>query len=168
MAAKPRPITEQDRQQVKDLHAAGLGRNDISRELGRAAGTISKIASELGLSFGREQTAAATHAKVQDAKARRVELAQALLDDVAKLRQRAWAPYTIALSGPEGIDTITLTLPPLRDQQSAYQAIGTCVTKHLDLTRHDADPGLDAGKSMLSALAEGLGEAYKQLAADAG
>lgn len=69
---------------------------------------VSKIAKELGLSFNREATAAATEAKVIDAKARRAQLMHDLLDDAERLRQQLFALATLHSFG--GKDH---TYPPL-------------------------------------------------------
>ncbi|MGP4019968.1 helix-turn-helix domain-containing protein [Saccharopolyspora sp. 5N708] len=70
-----RPVTEQERERVRELHAQGKTRNAIAKIMGRSPGTISTIARELGLAFDRSATAAASAAKAADNKARRVEIA---------------------------------------------------------------------------------------------
>lgn len=55
----PRPITDADRERVRELHVQGKTRNDIAREIGRAPSTVSKPARALGLPFDRSKTAAA-------------------------------------------------------------------------------------------------------------
>ncbi|CCK30383.1 hypothetical protein BN159_6004 [Streptomyces davaonensis JCM 4913] len=52
------PVTEEDYQRVRELHALGMGRNAIAREINRAQRTVSVIAAELGLTFGTSTTAA--------------------------------------------------------------------------------------------------------------
>ncbi|WP_233604768.1 hypothetical protein [Micromonospora sp. HM5-17] len=42
-------------------------------------------------------------------------------------------------------------------------AIGTAIDRSLRLDEYDADPDIDATRSMLGALAKGLGAAYDQL-----
>ncbi|MGW1678517.1 helix-turn-helix domain-containing protein [Saccharopolyspora sp. NPDC002376] len=51
MAASP--ITDADRERVRELHTQGKTRNHIASEIGRSPSTVSKIARELGLSFDR-------------------------------------------------------------------------------------------------------------------
>lgn len=115
------PITDHDRDQVRQLHAQGKNRNAIAREIGRAQSTVSKIARELGLTFDRSRTAKATEAKVADAKERRAELATLALDDAHAMRARALAADT-------GRDA--------RDYAAAY---GVFVDRHLRLIEVDAD-----------------------------
>ncbi|MFE9253926.1 helix-turn-helix domain-containing protein [Streptomyces sp. NPDC006879] len=74
-------ITDWDRKQVRRLHAEGKSRNQIARELGRGAATVSKIAAAEGLAFsGGARVAAATEARTADAAARREQLADDALD----------------------------------------------------------------------------------------
>jgi IS30 family transposase len=160
---RPGPITEAEQQQIRKLHAAGLGRNDIAKSLGRSQGTISKWCSRLGLEFCRLATQAATAAKVTDAKARRAALAEALLDDIERLRHRAWSKYTIVGNSIDGPVKHTLDLPPLREVSDAYKAVETCARQHLAIAKHDSDTGVDEGKSMLAALGTALGQAYQQM-----
>ena len=77
---------------VASLHAAGVSRNDIAQEIGRSPSTVTGIARGLGLSFNRAATAAATAAKVADARDRRAQFALALLADAERLRSQLWAP----------------------------------------------------------------------------
>lgn len=164
MAAGP-PITDQDRQQVAELHAAGRSRNQIAREIGRAASTVSKIAAAFDppLSFERERTQKATAAKVADAKARRAALALALLGDAERLRRQMWAPATIYNFGGKDNDynERAVDKPPFADQLKIMQTTGLAVDRHVRLVELDADAGVDDAKSMLTDLMGALGEAWR-------
>lgn len=48
-----KPVTDEERERVRQLHAEGKGRNEIAEILGRGGRTISTIAKDLGLSFSR-------------------------------------------------------------------------------------------------------------------
>ncbi|WP_067470135.1 helix-turn-helix domain-containing protein [Actinomadura macra] len=120
MAAR-RPLDDEDRRRVADLHARGLSRNAIAREIGRSMSTVSKLAKEAGLTFDRRRTAMATAARQEDAKARRVELANLALDDAHVMRRYALASDT-------GRDA--------RDYAAAY---GVFIDRHLRLNEVDAD-----------------------------
>jgi hypothetical protein len=122
---------------------------------------ITKIATAEGLSFDREQTKAATAAKVADTKARRAELSSLLLDDAFKLRERLWEQSVQPISTPKGPVKVWLDLPPARDASDFMRAVSGAVKSHVDLEKTDSDSGSDAARSMLSALGEAL-----QVAAD--
>ena len=61
--------------QVQELADNGVGRNGISDQLGISRYRVDKVAKELGITFDRSATRAATAAKVADAQAEREELA---------------------------------------------------------------------------------------------
>lgn len=162
----PRPVTEADHERVRELHAQGLSRNEIARQLRRSGKTISRIAVDLGLSFERgEQIRAATEARKVDARARRAALAVALLEDADRLRRQLWQPASYVDHGGKEYFRVDWTLnePTFSDKRNIMQAIGVAVDRAVKLDEYDADPGIDAAKSMLGALAKGLGAAYDQL-----
>lgn len=159
------PVTDDERARVSTLHAQGLSRNDIARELDRSGRTISRIANELGLRFDREATRAATAAKKADAAERRTALALALLGDAEQLRETLWAPTTVYAFG--GRDNVfaseVLDQPDAATRLKILQATGVAVDRSLRLTEFDRDTSAEDAKSMLAALATGLGTAYRQL-----
>ncbi|EEP73515.1 hypothetical protein MCAG_03842 [Micromonospora sp. ATCC 39149] len=163
--AAPRPVTQADYDQVRALHAERLSRNAIAKQLGRSGKTISEIAKKLGLSFDREKTKVATAARVADAKDRRAALALALLGDAEKLRGQLWEEAHYVDHGGKEYDRVDWTLPQptFADKLKIMQATGIAVDRAVKLDQYDADPGIDAAKSMLGALAAGLGAAYDQL-----
>lgn len=167
----PGPLTDDERQRIRDLHAAGLGRNAIAEELSRSGSTISKAAADMDLSFERgEEVASATAAKVADAKARRALLMHELLDDAEKLRGQLFAPTTIhSFGGKENTyNSQNVEQPLFRDQRDIMQSVSTAITASIRLDQHDADGGADGAKSMLGALAAGLQVAYDRLQQDEG
>lgn len=169
--AKARPITEEDRRKVRDLHAAGESRNHIAEAIGRSGATVSKIADELGLSFDRSAVKAATEAKVADARARRAALMLDLLDDAARLRRQLWVETTyIDHGGKEFYEARwTQPEPSAADKLKLMQATATAANASMKLEEHDTGSGgVEGAKSMLGALAAGLQAAYEQLPDDDG
>lgn len=137
---------------MRDLHERGLSRNDIARKTGLSTATVSRIAKGLGLSFDRERIKAATAAKVADTRALRAIRSAELLDDVRRLRERAWDTYSYYERGMEGPVKVTLDLPPLSEVRNAYTAIGICWDKHLAQDRHDAGGDVSTVGGLLTAL----------------
>lgn len=160
-----RPVTQADYDRVRELHGQGLSRNEIGRTIGRSGRTVSRIADQLDLSFDRTATRAATEAKKDDARAKRAALANALLDDAERLRQQLWQPAHYVDHGGKEFDRVdwTLSEPTFADKQKIMQSVGVAIDRAIKLDDYDADPGVDAAKSMLGALAAGLGAAYDQL-----
>lgn len=161
----PRPVTQDDYDQVRALHAEGLSRNEIARRMSRSGKTISRIADELHLDFERTRTRAATEAKKADARAKRAALANDLLDDATRLRRQLWQEARYVDHGGREFDRVDWTMPEptFADKLKIMQAAGIAIDKAVRLDEYDADPGIDAAKSMLGALARGLGAAYDQL-----
>lgn len=161
----PRPLADDIRAAIlADIRAGKLSARAIAKKHGVASSTVSKLASDNGVAnaFERTQTEKATRAQEKDSRARRAELAAALLDDAARLRERAWQPYTVVVGTAQGAERVTLDLPPLGDVRSAYTAVGIVVDKHLALDRHDhtGAAGADDVRSMLGDLGRALTDAF--------
>ncbi|MGW7413419.1 helix-turn-helix domain-containing protein [Streptomyces sp. NPDC054863] len=134
------PITDRDREQVRQLHAEGKSRNRIARELGRSAATVSKIARSEGLAFsGGARVAAATEARRADAAARRELLAYEALDG---------ALGQVARTG--GAETAR----DARDHATAARALTEVHARVAELARHSSTGS--SGGSMLDRLGEAL------------
>jgi hypothetical protein len=167
--AAPRPLTTAEMARIRELHAAGHGRNAIARELRRSPDTISRACAQLGLDFDRSASEVATAARVADARARRARLQLELLDDAERLRAQIFAPTTVfAFGGRDNVyNERQVVQPPVRDQRDLVHAVSTAVAASLRLAEHDADTGADDAKSMLGALAAGLRAAYEAMPGDA-
>lgn len=162
---------------LADIEAGGQSLRAIAEQHGVSKSTVSTYAKAAGIDggFDRTKTAVATQARVVDLAARRAELKEQLLDDVARLRQRAWDRYGYYERGAEGPEYVELDLPPLREQRDAYAAINTAVGRYLDLEKADQGQGSTEVASFVGNLADALGAAYDALtrtddgqAADAG
>jgi transposase-like protein len=169
----PRPLAADKRAAIlKDIQAGKLSAHAIAKKHGVAQSTVSRIAGkDVGeAAFDRSQTQKATRAVEIDNRARRALEATAFLDDIARLRARAWEPYTVVVGTAQGAEEVVLALPPLGEVRSAYTAIGIVVDKHLALDRHDnsGPPGASDAVSMLDQLAAGIRAIAAQQGADEG
>lgn len=164
----PAPIPDTTRAAIlNDIQTGEKGRNAIARDHDVSPDTVSNIADAAGIldAFARTNTENATRARQSDLAARRAVIAEMLLDDIQRLRDRAWEPYEIVTSSQQGAEITTLALPPLRDTQAAYTSIAVALDKHLALVRHDGDTGsdLESARSLLGDLGRALGLAADQL-----
>jgi hypothetical protein len=125
---------------VIDLAKAGRPRNDIARELGIGAGTVSRICSAAGVSFERLMTKSATVAKQADQAARRASLAGSLLDDLEGARR--WLAEAEDSRG-------------LRDAANAIQSLASAHAR-LATVPASADDKADHARSLLGQIAIGL------------
>jgi hypothetical protein len=154
----PRPVTQADYDRVRELHAQGLSRNAIGRQLGRSGKTVSEIAGKLGLTFDRTQTKVATEARKDDARARRAALALDLLDDAARLRRRLWEPASYVDHGGKEFTRVDWTMPEptFGDKTKIMQAVGIAVDRSVKLDEYDSGASLGQVVSLLDRLADGL------------
>jgi hypothetical protein len=153
------PVTDEDREQVKALHAQGLSRNAIGKQLGRSGRTISRIAVELGLSFERAgATAAATKAKIADGQARRARLQVEALDAAQRLLGQMFAPTKVFNFGGKENDYNERRHdePPFRDKRDIATALQALANTALKLAEYDKATGSEDEKSMLVDLREAL------------
>ncbi|MFF4369641.1 helix-turn-helix domain-containing protein [Streptomyces sp. NPDC001594] len=169
MATTPRPVTDEDREQVRALHAEGLGRNAIARQLGRSSRTVSVLAEELGLTFDRTATAEATRARVIDTRERRQSLIEryyAQADKILARLERDEHQITEVSLGK--VIRYTATDLPTQDVRNLIQAAGAAASQAVKLEALNSDNGVSDAKSLLGQLAAGLTAAYGAMNGDEG
>ncbi|MEV6712004.1 hypothetical protein AB0M48_08155 [Lentzea sp. NPDC051208] len=151
-------VTDADRDRVRELHAEGKSRNEIARATGRSASTVTGLARELGLSFDRAKTAAATQARQLDNRARRTEITSRLYGRAEQVLARLESPgYKFTATTVHGIETKTLDHVPAQDEKSLASALSTHLGAAARLEAIDAEKGSEGAKSMLTGLAVALG-----------
>jgi hypothetical protein len=158
------PVTEEDYRRVAELHALGMGRNAIAREIGRAQRTVSVIAGELGLVFDTSMTEDATRARVAQLAALRADTALDLHLDALKLTQQMWEPAVVFnFGGKENTyNERTVDEPPTADKKNLMAAAGIALEKSLKLVPPADDAGAEDARSMLGQLMRGLKAAYDE------
>lgn len=165
MANQHRPVTDEDRRRVKELHTQGLGRNAIAKQIGRGTRTVSEIAASFDppLTFDRTATAAATEAKKIDAKARRADIIAELYDliddELAYLREGPYELTEVSLGKPV---RYTVDRLPAQDRKALVSSISSSITAVAKLEALDTDDGVDAAKGMVGQLLTGLGAICQQ------
>ncbi|MFM9675785.1 helix-turn-helix domain-containing protein [Streptomyces brasiliscabiei] len=154
-----KPVTEEERQRVRELHAQGKGRNEIAEILGRGGRTISTIAKDLGLSFSRAaEVRQATEIRQADLAARRAAFAIKLQDiaeaEAAKINQ----PHTYWDWGGKDHDFGTHDAPePTPGDKRAYMSlVATAVDRSLRLAPPKEEGGADQVGSLLTNLFDTL------------
>lgn len=167
MAASP--LTPEERQQIRDLHAQGLGCNAIARQLGRDRSTISRAAADMGLSFDRAQTRAATQARREDNAARRTriiaDLYDVIEDDIAQLKATGHHLAEVSMGKVVRYEVDRL---PAQDRKALLTGISSAATTAVRLEQVDANSGASEARSMLSAIADALEVAAQHLPPDEG
>lgn len=143
---------------LADIRTGSKSRNQIASDHDVSVGSVTNIAKAADLTdaFDRSGLEKATHAAVADNRSRRAQIASDLLDDVVRLRERAWSQYTYYERGQMGPELVSLDQPPLKEAKEAYVAIGICLQRHAELEKLDAGRGDEGARSMLGDLAEAL------------
>ena len=164
-----RTVSDAERAEIVRLHAQGLGRNEIARQVGRAQRTVSLICAEEGLIFDTSMTEDATRARVAQLAALRADTAVDLHLDAMKLTQQMWEPAVVFNFG--GKDNTyrdkAVDEPPALDKKALMTAAGIALEKSLKLVPPADDAGAGEARSMLGQLMAGLKAVYdEQQAAD--
>ncbi|MFE0132403.1 helix-turn-helix domain-containing protein [Streptomyces sp. NPDC059037] len=158
------PVTDKDREAVRRLHAQGLGRNAIAREIGRATRTVSVLAAEMHLTFDTTLTEDATRSRIAQLAEKRAILADALTDDALRLTEQLWAPAVVFSFG--GKDNTYaerhVAEPPAHDKKALMSAAATAAAQSLRLVPPTDDSGAEDARSMLGKLFQGLAEVVKE------
>lgn len=151
-------IAEEHFDEFRELHAQGLGRNAIAREMGVAPVCVSRTAAHLGLSFDRSKIQAATQARLADLAERRSLLAEDLIGDAERLRQQIWEPHLYWDWGGKDhdYDDKLADEPTPADKRALMGAAGMAIDRSLKLAPTEETSGLDNAKSMLGSLGEAL------------
>lgn len=154
-----RPWTGTETRLLKKHHGDGMSCNGIATKMGRSPSTISVQAARLGLTFAREQTAAANEARRVDAAALRLQLELDLLADAQKLRGRLFEPHLYFEWGGKDHDYAEKQVDQLypADQLKIMQAVGAAVDRSLKIAQHETGNGIENVKSMFASMGEALG-----------
>lgn len=154
--------------EFRTLHAEGLGRNAIAREMDIAKACASRTAEYLGLTFDRTQMQAATEARLADLAERRSQLAVDLIEDAERLREQMWQPAIIFSFG--GKDNTYaeehVPEPPSGDKRALMSTAGMAIDRSLKLVPAQEEAGTDDATSMLGKIAVGIAALAAQQVAD--
>jgi transposase-like protein len=156
----PAPLDPDKRAAIAQAIRDGGTRNAIARDHDVAQSTVSRIAEQEGLvdAFDRSEIKRATEAKQADLAAQRAQLAQLLMEDAFRLRERMWQTQQVVVvtarkgggSSAELVDIETSA----GDFRNYLTAIGIAVDKIGVLTRDDSQ-GMAAVDAWLRSLGVG-------------
>jgi hypothetical protein len=151
--------TAEQRQRLTELHAKGLGRNSIARELDCSVGHVTNMAQDLGLSFDRTSTEQATAARRADLAERRTRLEGQLLEDAERLRGQVWASHEYIDHGGKDFVQVRWVQdePTPSDKLKLMQAAGVAIDRSLKIAATDAESGDGPVTALLVNLGRALG-----------
>jgi len=155
------PITDDERRIVAELHAEGLGRNEISRRTGIHQRRVSAIAAEMGLSFARggARTKVATEARKADAAERRARIEAQALASAEKLLGQLWKPTRVYNFGGRDneYNEVEHPEPPFADKRAIAVAVQALAQTALKIAEHDKADQQTSGVDAWLAAMEGDG-----------
>jgi hypothetical protein len=156
----PREIMSEDKWPLlRQLHAEGHGRNEISRRMGIQGSCVSRTAAYLELSFDRSKVEAATRARMADLAERRIDLAEQFHDVAEDSLEKIYEPTTVyAFGGKDNVyeEHVFAEAPPA-ERRALVAAAGAASDRSLKLAPVEAAGGsTEDAKSMLGKLAEGI------------
>lgn len=159
------PVTDEERAEVRRLHAEGLGRNEIARTIGRGTRTVSVIAAALGLTFDRAaMTETATKVRQADLAERRTILAEALVDDAMRLTEQMWQPAKVFnFGGKENTYEVRdVPEPPADAKRALMLAAGQAIQRSIQLVPPVHSEGEEDARSVLGRVMTGLVDLYNE------
>ncbi|MGW1760986.1 helix-turn-helix domain-containing protein [Streptomyces mirabilis] len=161
-----RPIDDDDREQVRRLHAQGKSRNEIAKTIRRSPSTVSKIAAACDppLSFDRAaEVETATRVRRADLAARRADLAVTLQDVAEREVARMTEPHLYFEWG--GKDHTYAEKwqhePTPADRRTMMATAGAALDRSLKLAPPRDEAG-ERSRSVIGRLMEGLARNYAE------
>jgi transcriptional regulator with XRE-family HTH domain len=159
---QPKPLSPEEKQQIRDLHAEGLSRNEIARRVGRSNGSVTNYCKNEGLTFPpgtasvmAESAALTVKQRTLAAHARQLEILELLQTQfIAGMRGTAWKTKLKGAGGSEKVTTLDFV--PSTDKRDEQSAIASAASSLKNLAPTD-DTGRDAAISVVEALARSLG-----------
>ncbi|MBC6496096.1 hypothetical protein [Microbacterium sp. 4-7] len=150
-------ISEDQKAQVLALHAEGVARNEIARRVNIAAGSVTNICRDAGLTFDRSETKQATEARAVDLAAGRIRLAEKMLAASEGMLDVIDGPYEVYNFGGKDntFESRVLDSAPVEVRRNIITTAGITFDK---LTRivEKSDTGLEQAVGVLDTLAEGF------------
>ncbi|MGW3305896.1 GcrA family cell cycle regulator [Streptomyces sp. NPDC001073] len=150
-----RTFSDEDEERLRQLHADGVSRNEIARQMDWSVATITNHATRLGLSFDRSATRAATEARQVDLTARRQLIQEQLLDVAETALGRTQREYLVTGWTHTGeIVHELLREPPAKETKDLTAAAMSALARFDQKAKDDAggdDRNLSAIDRFLSA-----------------
>ena len=164
MPAKPHPPRCPTCRKIRAAHKAGTtGRNEIAKQLGIAAASVTAHAKHAGITFDRAMTAQAVAARSIDLAAARQDIKQRLYlraqANLARLEAPAYR-YRIVTGGEyASSETVEDEHPPAASEKDHAASITQYVNTAIKLEQVDAGRETGAAISLLDTLAHGFAQA---------
>lgn len=158
------PVHEEKRAQVAKLVAEGVSRNQIAKDLGIGAATVSRIAKAEGLSFDRSMTRAAVEARSVDLADSRTKLAEKMLNTAHGLIDSLDEPFLVFNFGGRDneYNEHRLDKPPVDAYRQVMTTAGIAFDKATKILEK-SKPGAENVAGMIGLLAASFTKAAEDL-----
>ena len=139
-----RRITEDEKNKIAARIQEGIPRNEIAREMGRAAGSITRIAKERGLSFDRSSTKHATEARRADHAAELVEIQTTFLAETRRAFTELHAPALVYNWHQGTFNTGVIPEPDFKSKRDIMWRAGSAIQNYLAIDNRGTSGGQEA------------------------
>lgn len=162
-----KPIPDETRAQVLNLHAEGLARNEIARRLNISAGSVTKIVHNAGGAFDRSETKDATRARAIDLAAERTRLAERMNQAAHDMLDMLDKPFTVFNFGGKDntFASAELDSPPVEARRTIITSAAIVFDKVTRIVEK-SDTGLEQAVGVLDTIAEGFAAAAERYRAE--
>lgn len=151
-----KPLTDDERQHIVTLIESGKPAREIAKTAGRSVDTVSRIAKDIGWTFGRTNLARACEARSAYCAQVRAEDAAEAQVKVRKILGLMGERQEVAVSTKDGVEVLTLK-PDARAWKDWAQAVNLLQRTVLDIKRADDQGDGDVGaRGLLERLVAGL------------
>lgn len=164
-------ITAEVRQQVIDLAAQDLGRNEIAKKVGVSPASVTNIMKAAGgHDFGKPHVEVATKARQRVLAAKRTKLEDQLLNETRRLLGEIRRPVVYRELGQFSSEgnrfsefvTYRQDEPIIADKLKLAQAAGATLDRALKLAVVNGEQNVENGKSMIADLFAGLQQEHQR------
>lgn len=150
-------ITDAQKQQVLNLHTQGLPRNEIARQTGISAGSVTNICRDNDRAFDRSATKDASAARAVDLTEARLNLAHRLNKAANDMIDMIDAPFTVYNFGGRDntFATAVMDSAPVEARRTIVTSAAIVFDKITKIVEKDTS-GVATAHSLLDALIVGL------------
>jgi transposase-like protein len=141
----PARIPDDEREQIIAAFATGKSCNAIAKEFGRARGSISNIAREVGHVFGQSNADNARKVKAVYDSERRAQIIARELEAIDRYQEsRFEEAYVYSFGGKDNtFAEATVPQPDFRSQRDITASISTAIKTVIELDRAEQAAGAD-------------------------
>lgn len=151
--ARGADVTESELRKLRELHGAGLSRNQVAAAMDRAPSAISRWADRLGLVWGQriENAAQMIQAATIDQQAQRTQLAEELLAVARRQLLDIEDEYRVTQLGMDKGESRwmskVLDQPEAMERKALMDLVTKAATTAMTLAKFDADESVGTGQA---------------------